>query len=77
MEEQKTMSLGEALRIIMDKVGNIRVPVREKEIAMALEDVAADLYECIRAVENKEKEEPVDEAVDEPVDKPVDETGGD
>lgn len=63
MDEQKTMSLGEALRIIMDKIGKIRVPVREREIAMALDGVANDLYECILAVEqNAEQGEPETEA---------------
>ena len=62
MEEERTMSLEEALRIIMDKVGNIRVPVREKEIAMILDSVAADLYECILAIQRAgEKNETADE----------------
>lgn len=63
MEEEKTMSLEEALRTIMDKVGNIRVPVREKKIAMMLDSVASDLYECILAIQRAEKK---DELADEP-----------
>ena len=53
--EENRMGLNEALRIIMDKVGNVRVPVREKETASALEEIANDLYECIIAVENAQK----------------------
>ena len=63
MDEQKTMSLSEALRIIMDKIGKIRVPVREREIALALDGVANDIYECILAVEHgKDQDEPETEA---------------
>lgn len=57
MEAEKTMSLGEALRIVMDKIGNIRVPVREHEISTALDEIANDLYECILAIENNKKKE--------------------
>lgn len=58
MEEENTMSLKDALRIIMDKIGNIRVPVREKEISSALDEVAEDLYQCIVAIENHQEPEP-------------------
>lgn len=65
MDEQKTMGLNEALRIIMDRIGKIRVPVREKEIATALDGIANDLYECILAIENQpEQEEPEAEVED-------------
>ena len=53
MEEK--MGLNDALRIIMDKVGNIRIPIREKETITALEEIANDLYECIIAVEAAQK----------------------
>ena len=65
MDEQNTMSLNEALRIIMDRIGKIRVPVREREIATALDGIANDLYECIIAIEkHAEQDEPEAEVED-------------
>lgn len=67
MEEENTMSLKDALRIIMDKIGNIRVPVREKEISSALDEVAEDLYQCIVAIENHQGPEEPEPEVNEDV----------
>lgn len=67
MEEENTMSLKDALRIIMDKIGNIRVPVREKEISSALDEVAEDLYQCIVAIENHQEPEKPEPEVNEDV----------
>ena len=67
MDEQKTMGLNEALRIIMDRIGKIRVPVREKEIATALDGIANDLYECILAIENKTKQDEPETEVEDDV----------
>ena len=49
--EAGKISLNQALRVIVAKIGEIRVPVREREIAATLESIAGELMECVTAIE--------------------------
>lgn len=64
MEEPK-ITLRQTLLIIINKLGNIRIPVREKELFAELDMIASDLYECIKALDMQEaKQEEKEEAAD-------------
>lgn len=45
------ISVNQALRILADRIGEIRVPIREREISAELESVAAGLMEVVKAIE--------------------------
>lgn len=63
MDDKNMIGLDDALKIIIDKIGAIRVPVSEKETIYCLDQVVHDLWECVQAIEKQgqQKEEVTDD----------------
>ena len=64
-QENGKIGLNQALRMITARIGEIRVPVREREIAAALETIAGELMECVAAIESQATEQRAEQATEE------------
>lgn len=57
METGKRMSIRDVLEIVVNRLGNINVPVMfRKQISDPIEDVRNQLIECIIAIDKSQKE---------------------
>ena len=65
MDDQEKIGLNQALRLIVRKIGEIRVPVMEREIAETLEGIAGEIMECVKFVEKLQAKRPEPEATEE------------
>ena len=63
------MTLEEAIGLVIEDLGNIRVPVSEVEISSRIAEAIANLGECVKAIQRNRQEE-------KPEEKPAEQEGG-